>query len=785
MVDLLVAIDQIIQRFPDRPAIRDEQQTLTYADLRGNAQLIGDFLWENRVIVGDTVAVCLPRTAMLPATLYAILSNGNSYVFLDPVYPTARMQYYLDTVKPKILLTNKENIDRFQVSKKVCLPASASLTTKPVRDYPFPGATAYIMFTSGSTGVPKGIKINYTRLNRYLVALSSRMDLSFSDICLHSASFSFSSSVRQFLLPLFAGCTQYIATAKTIANPLKLADLIVKNGITVLDTAASYWPHALNLIEEKGDIKFLEKSSVRLLAFSGGMLHYELVNDFKNRCAYRGNIINIYGQTETLGVASYLLPYDTQDNSGIVPIGRVYDDIDFLIEDGQLAVAMPGLADCYLNCPSNAFQYRRNHNNEKLFFQTGDIGRKQEGGILEIWGRIDDQVKINGVRVELAEIEAVLQEDSGVNYAVVIYQDGRLIAYISLSSQGNSTEKQLLALASHKFISWMRPSELRLLENFPRLSNGKIDRMAFRESTFYDNARQSFSKTFKQKRWLFYDRPQATCLNDNERTLLSIWQRLLSRERLGPEDNFFRVGGDSLLAMELLIAIEKKTGVTLSIEDLYSYPTIRALVRRFPAKTSTRKNFVCDWAFLVQQVDSATKTLFWCGHFKASLRTSFKEYNVVAFKSYYSPWDTLSCYPESVEELAAYYLKDIKKNQPAGPYYLAGFSGEGVVAYEVARQLTREGERVAVFLLDPPRTPQLLSAYGKLRCFFSHLRIDRLPVYINYRLFRKNVVSRMFLGEADHQSTERSKELINKYTIVRIPAAFYLIQTPIYIRFFA
>lgn len=782
MVALLEAIAQIIQRFPGRPAILDEQQALTFADLRDNAQLIGAFLRENGVTAGDTVAVCLPRTAMLPATLYAILSNDNSYVFLDPVYPTARLQYYLDTAEPKILLTNPENIDRFQISKNVCLPVLPSSMTTPVQDSPLPSAIAYIMFTSGSTGVPKGIKINHARLNRYLNALSSRMGLSSSDIYLHTASFSFSSSVRQFLLPLRAGCTQYIASAKTIADPLQLADCIMNNDITVIDTTPSYWPHALNLIEEKGDVQFLGKSSVRLLAFSGSILHYDLVNDFKIRSVYRGDIMNIYGHTETIGVASYILPHDTQDNSGIVPIGQVYDDIDFLIEDGQLTVAMPGLTNCYVNYPSNAFQYRRYRNDEKLFFQTGDVGREQKDGILEIRGRTDDQVKINGVRVELAEIEAVLQEDSGVNNAVVIFQDGRLNAYITLAPQSSSTEKQLLDHASHKLISWMLPSELRLLENFPKLPNAKIDKMAFRRPSFYDNARKSFSDTFTQRRCLFYDRPPTTPLNDSEQKLLSIWQQLLSRERLSPEDNFFQVGGDSLLAMELLLAIEKKLEVTLSIENIYSYPTIRALAHWISSKTSTRKTPAYNWAFWIQQKDSAAKTLFWCGHFKAALRTSFKAYNIVAFKSYYSPWNTLSCHPESVEELATYYLKDIKNIQPTGPYYLAGFSGEGVFAYEVARQLTKEGEKVAVFLLDPSRLPQLLSTYGKLRYFLSYLRIDRLPVYINYRLFRKNVVRRMFLGDSDYQNVERSKELLTKYTIVRIRAAFYLIQTPIYIK---
>ncbi len=778
---LFGVIAQIIRKYPDCPAIRDEGRTITFADLKDNAQVMRGFLLEEGLTAGDTIAVCLPRTGLLPATLYAILRNGYAYIFLDPLYPTERLQYYLDTAEPSILLTDQNNIDRFQLRKKVSIPfLQSSPTPVPEQDYPLSTATAYVMFTSGSTGAPKGIRINHTRLNKYLVALAGRINLSPDDIYLHTASFSFSSSVRQFLLPLFSGCTQYIAKAKDIADPLQLADLIIRNGITILDTSPSYWPHALNLIEVKGDIKFLEKSATRLMVFSGSVLHYGLVNDLKTRCAFGGAIMNVYGQTEALGVSSYLLPFDTLDKNGIVPVGRVYDDVDYFIEDDQLLVTMPGLADCYLNYQNSAFRYRRHHNEGKMIFQTGDIARELDDGVLELRGRTDDQVKINGVRVELSEIEAVLQEERGVSSVVVIYHGGRLIAYLSLATQSSCTEKKLLIHAGRKLISWMLPSELRLLEDFPRLPNSKIDRMALRKSRFYDNARKAFSAAFKKRRFLFYGNAQTTPLSDTEQKLLSIWKGLLSREKVSLDDNFFQIGGDSLLAMELLLAIENEIRGNVSIDNLYKYSTIRTLALWISSKVSSYTTPVYDWAFWVQQADSTAKTLFWCGHFKASWRSLLKEYSVVAFKSYFSPWHTLSCHPESVEELAAYYLEDIKRIQPAGPYCLAGYSGEGIFTYEVARRLTEEGQKVAVFLLDPPATQNLLTVYGKLRSFLSLLHVDRFPAYINYCLYRNNLVKRMVFGATAYKGLQRTRELKNKYSVVRIPAAIYLIQTPLY-----
>ncbi len=817
MENILDAIENIIEKYPEKIAISDCSIRLSFNDLHNISLNIIALLQKNKIKPGDTVAVSMPRSALLGLTLYSLIKYGTAYVFLDPSYPEKRIQHLINITKPNILLGEETNIDLINVPKKQSLNLKVLKRTNKPESYQPTYDTAYVMFTSGTTGKPKGIKIRHLRLAHYLFSLSERMAIDINDVYLHTAVFSFSSSVRQLFLPLINGASIFIASDKDIINPLRIADIILDNRVTIIDSSPSFWINSLDLIKARGKINFLAQSKVKTFAFSGDILNYELINSLRERCQYKGIIRNIYGLTETIGISTYKIEENTKEKAGIVPVGKVYRDVDYFIEnDGQLNVAMLGLSDRYLNSQSDAFRQRIHNGKKKLFYQTGDVVRESDG-LLYMLGRIDDQVKIHGRRVELSEIEAVLKGIDGVTNAVVVFNK-RLTAFILIRrGHHNLCEKDLRKKSSYLLPPWMVPDRIMLLENFPKLPNMKIDRKAFQKADFYENTRIAFSDKFKKCEFSFYTHSKDNLSTEQEKKLHGIWQDILGHTAISVEDDFFQIGGASLTAIHLILEIKRIFKIDISVEQVYQHRSIRALSLMIAnLEQNDLSNF--EWAFIVHGGESHNgQILFWCGDFKPLWRLYLQRYKVYGFRSYYLPLSNLPCQPDTIEEFAEFYLSEIMSIQPKGPYYLGGYSAEGVIAYHIAGKLKDQGEKVFSFLLDPSKAVNLsfpskwkgkswfYADRGKFAGQSRHCanfsvenqpngvesikqlpkkilgvfpqKLQQIPGFINYGLFRKGLVRRMFFGGTVLFGQFRYHELLNKYSIDYNKSPVYLVQT--------
>lgn len=816
---LFEQIEKNIRSLPNNIAIKDNHFKLSYAELDNKALRIVSILKEHNVSPEHTVGISMSRSVLLPLTLYSILRYGCCYLFLDPSSPLERLNYMMNAAKIKFLISDDENINRFSMENKICLTyQDISKAKASEKSYPETSdRPAYIMFTSGSTGLPKAIKINHKRLGNYLFSISERMALDTSDIYLHTASFSFSASMRQFLVPLINGATLYISSDQDILNPIKLADLIKENLITIIDTNQSFWVYSLDLLEEYGMINFLKESQIKTIAFSGAALDYYFVNTLRSHYLYKGKIFNIYGMTEMIGVASYCIKdSDITGKSGTVPIGKAYRETHYFIEpDGQLNVSMPGMTKGYLNHESKAFYYYE----DILYYRTGDIVSETEGKILTFKGRLDGQVQINGRRVELSEIESVIKSIDGVKDITAIYKDNFLIAYLCVDLSKKIFEKTIIEIAEQKLPHWMIPHQIRLIENFPKLPNFKVDRKAFHEINFYEKNKQTFSPEFKKYTGLFYAVAKNSTENETEKKLYNIWRELLNKNEIGFEDDFFEIGGDSLLAIRLALKIKKTFKTDISIEKIYEDCSIRSIASFISKEEHSKDIKQYDWAFLIH-TGSENKTLFWCGDFKPSIRTHIQKHTVYGFKNYYLPLNDLPCHPDSIEEFAGLYLKDILSIQPHGPYYLAGFSAEAILAFEVSRLLNKKGEKTSVFLLDPAKTRYQIPVNNsvskkkiinrnnnlknrepfklrsaeifqrmiiEIKSFINRLIrrliwiVERTPSYVIYLLFQKKLIKKMYWREKDF-GYERNHELIKKFSVVHTNTIAYLVQSKEYIR---
>ncbi len=573
------------------------------------------------------------------------------------------------------------------------------------------------MYTSGSTGQPKGVQMTHGSVWHYIQAIQNLMEVSANDVYLHTASFSFSSSIRQLIVPLSQGAKVIIATREQTQNPLSLFQLIKKQSVTVFDTVASVWRYGLQAIEnlDNKSKEALLKSQLRMCVFSGGLLPCQLLKKIRSTLTNKPRFFNVYGQTETIGVCAYPIPDNFDQEKGYVPVGYPYphNQVHILDENlqpmlvgeaGELHVAGANLARGYLNRPQlNANQFISNpfieierennpQNSASLLYKTGDVARYLPDGSLEILGRVDFQVKIREMRIELGEIEAVLEEYSEVRESVVTAREDvsgekRLVAYV-VAKQKNpviSTNK-LRSFLSQKLPDYMVPSSFVLLDVLPLTPNGKLDRHALPAP---NQTRQESAETFVPPR------------DELEEQLTKIWERVLGIQPIGVKDNFFELGGHSLLALSIFMEIEKNCGKNLPLSTLFQAGNVETLSNIIRQK----EDWSPLWSSLVEIQPSGSKPPLFCVH--GGHGEVLYYYDLARYLGQDRPFYALRARGQDgkepprteIEDMASHYIKEIRIIQPEGPYFIGGSSFGGMVAFEMAQQLHTEGETVSLLVL--------------------------------------------------------------------------------------
>jgi amino acid adenylation domain-containing protein len=580
-----------MRRSPAAPAVTAADCTLTYAELAARANSLARELGDRGVRPGDVVGLCAERSFDLIVAILGILQAGAAYVPLDPDLPAARLSYLVEDSRPALVLAQSACLSH--------LPADLSpvvIAADPARNGPEPlinraseSGLAYVLYTSGSTGQPKGVMIEHHSLVNRLCWMQEAYHLTAEDNVLQKTPFSFDVSVWELLWPLLFGARLVMARPGGHRDPWYLMEVVQRQAISVLH----FIPSMLRPFLATGMIG--ECDALRLVICSGEALPVDLHNAFLG--ASRAELHNLYGPTEaTIDVTAY--PCRTVITEGTVPIGRpiantrvyVMDEHNRPVPDGvvgELCLAGVQLARGYLN--RNALTRERfvsvstPAGRRERIYKTGDFGRVLPTGDVEYLGRIDEQVKIRGMRVELGEIESTLLARPDVAGAAVVAvpladRENQLIGFVVPNSgadraihDADAGYQFRLTLLDHlvtQLPDYMVPRQLVLVPDLPFTSNGKLDRATLR--------RQAGTLSDDEEGEAVAPR------TDVERLLAAIWSEVLGRAINDVTADFFELGGDSLAAAVMAVQIgteaRRLLGVDLSAETaLFLYPTIAAL----------------------------------------------------------------------------------------------------------------------------------------------------------------------------------------------------------------
>ena len=580
-------IAEQVQRTPDATAVVFENDRLTYRELNARADDLAGALQQLGIGPDVPVGVCLERSLEMVVGLLGILKAGGCYVPLDPTYPKERLAFMLADAQPPVLLTQTSLRDelksKFPNLKLFCVDDPADHASRithhePPTTHQTSANLAYIIYTSGSTGQPKGVMITHRNLANLFAGMDRVLGVA-PGVWLAVTSISFDISVLELFWTLARGFTVVIHSEGSRTglqtNGIEqesIFDQILRHGVTHFQCTPSL---AGNLIRTPGTPEALGR--LRLFLVGGEALPASLAAQLRQ--ILHGELLNMYGPTET---TVWSATHRVREVNGPVPIGRPVANTDIYIlderrepvaagEPGELFIGGEGVARGYLNRPElTAEKFLADPFSRDApgrLYRTGDIGCRRADGALEFLGRADHQVKLHGHRIELGEIESVLRQHTAVRECVVqVWEAGpddkRLAAYIVPVNGSAPPTAELRRFLEPKLPGHMIPAAFLWLEKMPLTPNGKIDR----------NALPAPGEV----------RPEPEAANvppqtPVEETIAAIWRQSLRVERVGVQDNFFDLGGNSLLLLEIYAQLCLALKVDFPIVRLFEHPTIAAL----------------------------------------------------------------------------------------------------------------------------------------------------------------------------------------------------------------
>jgi amino acid adenylation domain-containing protein/non-ribosomal peptide synthase protein (TIGR01720 family) len=562
---------------PGVVAVACEGEELTYRQLDRRANALARRLRELGAGPDGLVGIAAERSLELMVGLLAILKAGAAYLPLDPSYPQERLAWMAGDARLPLLLVQERLRDRIPAGEAQPVPLAADPgEADPPDSGTDPDNLAYVLYTSGSTGRPKGVMNTHRGIVNRLRWMQEEYGLGPEDRVLQKTPTSFDVSVWELFWPLIAGARLVLARPDGHRDGAYLAALIARESVTT----AHFVPSLLNAFVEVPGAG--ELPSLRRVIASGEALPRELARRFATRVG--APLHNLYGPTEAaVDVTAWPCAAEGEDSAGVVPIGRPVANtaIRLLGPDlaelppgvpGELGIAGVQLARGYLGRPDlTAERFVPDPWGEPgaRLYRTGDLARHRADGALEFLGRIDHQVKIRGFRIELQEIEAVLAEHLAVRTAAVLVRgDGggggsfRLVAFVA----GEAGAEELAAFLAGRLPEHMIPSAWVFLPELPLTSSGKIDRQALSAAAPMREAREETSAATG------YMAPRTPA----EEVLAAIWAEVLGRERVGVEDNFFRMGGDSILSIQV-IARAHGEGLAITPNQIFQHQTVARL----------------------------------------------------------------------------------------------------------------------------------------------------------------------------------------------------------------
>lgn len=686
-----------VEQTPDRIAVFFEESSLTYRELDDRAEKLARRLRAMGVGPDVMVALLIERSLDMVVGMLGILKAGGAYIPLDPNHPGSRILSVLEDAQPLLLLTDNRSgsslpphrtrsatIDALQ-------RAEAEVSDAGPRPKSGPRNLAYVIYTSGSTGKPKGVEIEHGAVTNFLDSMKRQPGLSADDTMLAITTLAFDIAVLEIVLPLVCGASVVIASAETARNGAALADLVRRRGVTVIQAT----PSTFRLLLDGG---WMGSPQLKILC-GGEAWSAELAKSLLSRC---GSLWNMYGPTETtiwsaiakveqgrpVAIGSpiantrlYVLDRSLQ----LVPVGV----------PGELCIGGMGLARGYLNRPGlTRERFVADPYSEQpsaRIYRTGDLVRRLTDGTLEFLGRLDHQVKIHGHRIEPGEIETVLEQRPDVKQSVVVVPEEaggerRLVAYFIPVEDVVVSSDDLHQWLSERFPSYMIPSAFVSLSSFPLTPSGKVDRKALPSPG---------AATLK-------DPVSLAPRNRTEEILARLWCEILGLTGVGVRDDFFRLGGNSILAAQTIGKANQTFATKLNVSAIFSAPTIEALAASIERNQQTDKS---KSKIIPLRIGKRGAPVYFIGAGPVEHRITQRLHGdrsiFVVDLPIPAEWRQIgpqSALP-SFEQLGDLYGEAIRAHVGAQTCVIAGYSFSGKVAFETARALRRTGGNVVLVLL--------------------------------------------------------------------------------------
>ncbi len=736
--------DEVVERHADRTALEIGGQRMSYRELRERAVALAAVLHEAGVKPGDPVGLCMDRSFGMITGMLATLRCGACFVPFDPSYPADRLRFMFDDTQVKVLLTQshmKQALPAHQA--RVVLPdeavAGASSTAPVVGSA---GDAAYIMYTSGSTGTPKGVVVPHRAIVR-LVKAQDFLPFGPDPVFLQLSNISFDASTLEIWGALLNGA-RLVLQPQQKPTLAEITDTIHRHGVTT----AWFTAGLFNLLVDE----HLDRlRGLKHILTGGDVLSVPHVKKAL-KVLGPGVLINGYGPTENTTFTCCHAIDDEAAIKGSVPIGRpVHHTRVYVLDEQRRPVGVGQKGELYAGGDGVALGYwKRDALNLERFlpdpfstregarmYRTGDIVRWLPGGVIEFIGRSDDQVKVRGFRIEPGEIESALNGHALVKDRVVMARsdvpgEKLLVCYLvpHASQQGAeplAQEHLIATVREHlraRLPEHMVPAAFVVMHAFPLTPNGKVDKKAL-------PAPEYRTQTLRAH----YVAPRGHL----ERVLAAIWSQRLAMPRIGVHDNFFEIGGHSLVAIQILEQVEQQLGGTLSLQALFQAPTIAEFAHLLEAGGAQM-----HWTNLSPIQPEGHKAPFFCVHGdEANYFLPRHLGNDQPFYAFFHQGDDGSPIRwTKVEEIAAHFIHEMRSVRPHGPYLLGGYSFGGIVAFEMAQQLRAAGEEVPLLALFDTYDPkEYVRDMGRDARFYDPLKHAVLKHLAERSLRRKQHIA--------------------------------------------
>jgi amino acid adenylation domain-containing protein len=582
--------EEMARQHPQRVAVTSKHGKLTYSQLNAKANQLAWCLSSRGAGPDVLIPICVDRSADMAIGILGILKSGAAFVPIDPTYPGERISQMIADSKATVAVTQSGYLAAHAVDR-LCLDLDGGMiSTFPSDDLPDNGRAedlAYVIFTSGSTGRPKGAMLTNANLAHYVTALQKEFHLTKNDKYLHLASIGFSSSRRHLLLPLTVGAEVVIADEHQRLDPVPLFQLIKGTNTTVFDAVPSFQRHCVQtLLElEEGQRKDLLNNDLRLIVSASEPLFSDIPRIWMKDLGHSAEHIHMFGQTETSGIIALnrLTEADVDGPTRPLPVGRPICNTRILLLDdeqkpvmngeaGEIYVSGAGVGRGYLATDhENSEKFinlRVNGDPEARYCRTGDHARLAEDGGLECLGRNDSQVKVRGNRVELTEIEALFLQSGFVQNCVAVAGDDgsgeiKIAAYVVAAEERPTIKDELLQMARAALPTYMQPAAIIEVDEIPLGVNGKVDRKVLISEL-----------PARLKPGTLPETPGTG--NKVLDTVRAIWTEILAVSTISEEDNFFSLGGHSLMASRMVARVRSALAADLHIRSIFDVPELGA-----------------------------------------------------------------------------------------------------------------------------------------------------------------------------------------------------------------